>query len=85
MADILETANNHGSLSIKDLLEARDLYYYHLLNKVNVVGTAIGRRLVLTTDPVNDQKTRARGSEAIGTSKKKVPRTMADSEVRRYS
>lgn len=32
-----------NSLSVKDLLEARDLFHVHLMNKANVVGTAIGR------------------------------------------
>lgn len=35
-----------SSLSIKDLLEARDLYHFHLMNKANVVGTAIGLYLI---------------------------------------
>src|SRR5262249_36775858 len=33
MADILGTENNFKSLSIRDLLYARDLYHYHLMNK----------------------------------------------------
>jgi hypothetical protein len=36
------------SLSIKDLLLARNVYHYHLMNKANVVGTAIGRYLSLS-------------------------------------
>jgi hypothetical protein len=28
------------SLSLKDLVKARDLYHFHLMNKANVVGTA---------------------------------------------
>jgi len=31
--DILGTDNNYRSLSIRDLLQARDLYHYYLLNK----------------------------------------------------
>ena len=31
-----------SSLSLKDLIEARDLYHFHLMDKANVVGTAIG-------------------------------------------
>jgi hypothetical protein len=56
MDDILGTQNNFKSLSIKDLLEARDLYHYHLLNKKNVVGTAIGLYLIRHTDPSPKQE-----------------------------
>src|SRR3954465_7944122 len=56
MDDILGMQNNFKSLSIKDLLEARDLYHYHLLNKKNVVGTAIGLYLIRHTDPTPDQE-----------------------------
>ncbi|PYM94769.1 MAG: S1/P1 Nuclease [Candidatus Rokuibacteriota bacterium] len=40
--DLLEATQNVFALSVKDLLEARDLYHNHLLHKQNVVGTAIG-------------------------------------------
>ena len=33
---------NFSSLAISDSLAARDQYHYHLMNKRNVVGTAIG-------------------------------------------
>ena len=56
MDDILGMQNNFKSLSIKDLLEARDLYHYHLLNKKNVVGTAIGLYLIRHTDPTPGQE-----------------------------
>ena len=38
------------SLSVRDLLEARDLYHNHLLGKPNVVGTAIGLYLIRDAD-----------------------------------
>ena len=34
------------SLSLKDLLEARETYHWHLMNKANVVGTAVGAYLI---------------------------------------
>jgi hypothetical protein len=34
---------NFNSLSLRDLLEAREAYHVHLVNMVNVVATAIGR------------------------------------------
>jgi hypothetical protein len=40
--DVLDTGAGYESLSVKDLLEARDLYHNHLTGKPNVVGTAIG-------------------------------------------
>jgi hypothetical protein len=42
---------NYQSLSVKDLLETRDLYHYHLMNEANVVGTAIGLYLIRDSDP----------------------------------
>ena len=48
---MLPRPNHFESLSIKDLLLARDVYHYHLMDKANVVGTAIGRYLIRDTDP----------------------------------
>ena len=47
---INQQKNNFDSLSVKDLLEARDLFHVHLMNKSNVIGTAIGRYLVRDID-----------------------------------
>ena len=44
-----ESDTNFSILSLKDLIEARDLYHFHLMSKANVVGTAIG--LYLMRDP----------------------------------
>lgn len=41
---------NFNHLSIKDLVEARDLFHAHLINKRNVVATAIGRYLIRHSD-----------------------------------
>lgn len=38
-------------LSISDLLRARDTYHFHLMNKRNVVGTAIGYYLIRDDEP----------------------------------
>ena len=62
MADILSTEKNYRSLSIKDLLQARDLYHYHLLNKPNVVGTAVGLYLIRKDEPEPVEQVRRRGS-----------------------
>ena len=39
------STSDFTSLSLKDLLEARDLYHFHLVNRQNVIGTAVGRYL----------------------------------------
>jgi hypothetical protein len=39
---LAEHSPNFRALSVRDLLDARDQYHYHLMNKANVVGTAVG-------------------------------------------
>lgn len=39
-----------SSLSVRDLLAARDLYHFHLASRANVVGTAVGLWLFRTGD-----------------------------------
>ena len=80
----LSTQHNFQSLSLKDLLEARDLYHWHLSNKANVVGTAIGLYLIRKDEPwpgqhagSNDHKARAANTKGV--------RTFDNSEVRPYS
>ncbi len=85
MNDILGTKQNFRSLSVKDLLQARDLYHYHLLNKANVVGTAIGLYLIRKSDlsPEKEKaRYRAEGKERV---RNKGERTLQNSEVREYS
>jgi len=84
MTDILQTPQNFRALSVRDLLQARDLYHYHLLNKANVVGTAIGLYLIRKSDlsPKDERAIcRARGVDTI----EKGERTLENSEVRDYS
>ncbi len=50
MADPLSAEPGFDTLSVRDLLEARDVYHNHLLGKPNVVGTAIGRYLIRDAD-----------------------------------
>ncbi len=53
------------SLSLKDLLEARDLYHHHLINKKNVVATAVGLYLFRANDPeLVDDYAASRGNAA---------------------
>jgi hypothetical protein len=41
---------DYSSLSVRDLLEARDAYHVHLSTLENVVATAIGRYLIHEDD-----------------------------------
>ena len=38
---LFKSSSDFASLSLKDLIEARDLFHYHLMNKKNVVATAL--------------------------------------------
>ena len=49
--DILGVERNFASLSTRDLLEARDLYHWHLIHKANVVATAVGLYRIRKSDP----------------------------------
>src|SRR4051812_1084422 len=69
----LQGTDDFASLSLKDLLEARDLYHFHLINKANVVGTAVGRYLMRKNDKASDEKVTG------------AKRTFENSEVRDYS
>ncbi|WP_375414238.1 hypothetical protein [uncultured Bradyrhizobium sp.] len=82
MDSVLDAEPNFASLSIKDLLEARDLYHFHLLNKANVVGTAIG--LYLIRHDEDWPRAKGEGGKPL---KKKITteRTLGNSEVRDYS
>ncbi|MFS2033535.1 S1/P1 Nuclease [Polaromonas sp. CT11-55] len=79
--DILSSQNSYSSLSVRDLLDARNQFHVHMLNKRNVVGTAVGLYLIRRSDPWPDAKNPVKKSAG----KKKVERTFANSEVRPYS
>lgn len=69
-----------SSLSVADLLEARDAYHVHLAHLENVVGTAIGRYRIRTTDADS------RYPGAKWRSRKQAPaRTLTNTVVRRWS
>jgi hypothetical protein len=44
-------ARHFESLSIRDLLDAREAYHVHLAHLDNVFATAVGRYLIRETDP----------------------------------
>ena len=70
-----------SSLSLRDLLNARDLYHLHLMNKKNVIATAIGYYRIRKNEP---WPTKTNRSPDIKKFKSKV-RTLQNSEVRPYS
>lgn len=82
MTMIFKSSSNFASLSLKDLLEARNLFHYHLMNKKNVVATAVGLYRIRKDDPWPDHDNpsgdRPRAS-------KDERRTLFNSEVRPYS
>ncbi|WP_246216966.1 hypothetical protein [Paraburkholderia panacisoli] len=78
----LSAQQNFQSLSLKDLLEARDLYHWHLSNKANVVGTAAGLYLIRKSEPWPSDHAAAKEDSAPHA---KGIRTFDNSEVRAYS
>ncbi|MQY31929.1 phospholipase C/P1 nuclease family protein [Nocardia aurantia] len=81
--DPLALHYDYSQLNLADLLRARDAYHFHLMNKANVIGTAVGYYLVRDEgDPDTDGHTRP----AKSTSRTRSPaRTFANSSVRDYS
>src|SRR6185295_15305052 len=71
-----------ASLSVTDLLEAREAYHVHLAHLENVIGTAIGRFRMRATDP--DAKSPEAREERRGR-KGWAPRTLQNSVVKRWS
>jgi hypothetical protein len=67
------------SLSVKDLLEARENFHFHLSNLKNVVGTAVGLYRIRNKDPDAEDPT-----EKVGR-KKAAERTLANSSVQEWS
>jgi hypothetical protein len=68
-----------STLSIADLLEARDAYHIHLANLKNVVGTAIGKYMIRKSDPDADDENKPLESPGDEI------RTLTNSVIRSYS
>jgi len=81
VGDPLALHYDFNSLSLADLLHARDTYHFHLLNKANVVGTAVGLYLIRKDEDWPEAKSQGVGLRA----RKTYPRTLSNSEVRDYS
>jgi len=76
---------NFSSLSIKDLLEARDQFHIHLMKKENVLATAISRYRIRKEDPWPEKQPETKTVSAPKPQVKKKERTLENSEVREYS
>lgn len=74
---VLEVKKDYSSLSLKDLLEAREMYHLHLIHKKNVIATAIGKYLIREGDPWPHEKREPQ--------KPKSKRTLENAQVRSYS
>jgi len=76
LRDYQQSANNYDQLSLRDLLDARDLYHVHLMQHPHVIATAVGRYRIRIGDawPNAAHQHNERGK-----------RTLANSEVRPYS
>jgi hypothetical protein len=81
--DLFATQTDFNLLSLHDLLAARDNFHLHLINKANVVATAVGRYRIRSSDPWPSQDHPDGGDTLVGG--QRPPRTLANSEVRSYS
>ena len=80
MANQPQNSNFHH-LSVKDLIEARDTFHVHLINKHNVVATAIGRYLIRHSDLDDNGKLKDASSQKSSNPKQKGERTISNSMV----
>jgi hypothetical protein len=71
-------------LSLADLARARSLFHVQLLDYPNVVGTALGRYLIRSSDPWPESQHDEKVLLSAGP-KRKPPRRLDNSEVRAYS
>lgn len=83
--DYLSGNKDFNLLSLKDLLEARDMYHAHLIHKKNVIATAIGLYLIRKSDPWPSKHGKEESGAAKNKKSGKEKRTLDNSEVRPYS
>src|SRR6185436_12075887 len=70
-----------SSLSIKDLLEAREAYHVHLAHLENVIATAVGRYRIRIKDPDSHKETSDKWTDRRHSS----PRTLQNTVVTSWS
>src|SRR5690349_5393804 len=75
---------DYSSLSVRDLLDARDAYHVHLSHLANVVATAIGRYRIRTDDWYANHP---QGDKPVdpGYQPPTYPRTLYNSVIRPWS
>ena len=83
MKDYLSGGKDFSSLSLPELLAARDQFHLHLMQKANVIGTAVGKYRIRKSDPWPDKAHPEKDTKPGG--KPKPARTLENSEVRPYS
>jgi hypothetical protein len=76
---VLENQTNFAALSLSDLLEAREHYHLHLMNKANVVGTAVGLYLI------RDSEAKRGNPSTAKRRRKRAARTLDNSSIQPYS
>jgi hypothetical protein len=81
--DLFASPTDFNLLSLHDLLAARDNFHLHLINKANVLATAVGRYRIRSSDPWPSQDRPGGGDTLVRG--QRPPRTLANSEVRSYS
>jgi len=81
METLFKASSNFASLSLRDLIEAREVFHYHLLSKRNVVATALGPYRIRKDDPWPDKE----HPKGPPTAPHRGKRTLFNSEVRPYS
>jgi hypothetical protein len=79
MKQYFQSNLNPNSLSLIDLLEARDAFHVHLYNKENVIATAIGKFRIRKKDPDSNNPAIIRDNSDS------PPRTLETSIVRSWS
>jgi hypothetical protein len=84
MVDYLSPERDYSTLSLPDLLAARDQFHVHLMHKANVIGTAVGRYRVRKTDPW-PKRVGELAMAPVPYKPGREPRTLANSQVRDYS
>jgi hypothetical protein len=81
--DALNPETDYNLLSLHDLLAARENFHLHLMNKPNVVATAVGRYRSRKTDPWPDRQ--HPNQRSATRERRHTVRTLANSQVRHYS
>ena len=74
---------DYMGLTLRDLLEARDVYHVHLAHLSNVVGTAIGRYLIREDDWYASHPPTEHRPDHVPIPK--GPRTLFNSVIREWS